>query len=515
MLVWLLLVPTGTVLIPVAATALPSPGAAGSFDTALAAQVFATALTFMEPRTLEPVPIPELTVWGLHGLTALDPTLTPELRDGSLRLVATDRILFAQAPPPEADAMGWADAASRMAAAAWEVSDPIRRAGTGGVIQSFFDEMFNHLDPYSRYVAPQAADVEREDRAGNAGIGASFGWHRHQLIVRGVIDGSPAAQAGIEPGDRVVSIDGESTERLSLSDLQERVAGPDGSQIVVGIRDLHGRFHLLELYRAAVPPETVFSQREGDALVLRVTGFASDTAQRLDTELTTGLKRYGRQIRGVVIDLRGNRGGLLRQSVEAVNALLDNGLIVVTIGRNPQATHVWRATGSDLAEGLPMIVVVDGRTASASEIMSAALADQRRAVVVGSATLGKGLVQTIAPLPDGGELFVTWSRVLAPFGWPLQGLGVMPQLCTSLGQDAMQQQLEELQAGRQEMAVPLQRERDARAPLPAAQIVDIRNACPAAEGSEADMRAAHFLIDHPEAYATALLPRAAGDQLPH
>jgi len=133
------------------------------------------------------------------------------------------------------------------------------------------------------------------------------------------------------------------------------------------------------------------------------------------------------------------------------------------------------------------------------------LSDQRRAVVVGSATLGKGLVQTILPLPNGGALSLTWSRVLAPLGWPLQALGVLPQVCTSLGEDALRHNLAELALGRQPMARPLTRSRTARAPMPPAEILEIRNACPASEGRDSDMAAAKFLIDTPMAYETALI----------
>ena len=151
-------------------------------------------------------------------------------------------------------------------------------------------------------------------------------------------------------------------------------------------------------------------------------------------------------------------------------------------------------------------MLVDGRTASAAEILTAALSDRGRAVVVGSATLGKGLVQTIAPLPDGGELFVTWSRVLAPRDWPLQGLGVLPQVCTSLGHDALASELASLDDGTQPMAEALAHHRAARAPLPPAQALAIRGACPAAEGTDADITTADYLIQHPAAYVTALLP---------
>jgi carboxyl-terminal processing protease len=153
-----------------------------------------------------------------------------------------------------------------------------------------------------------------------------------------------------------------------------------------------------------------------------------------------------------------------------------------------------------------VIVLVDGSTASAAEIMAAALADLGRGVVVGSATLGKGLVQTITRLPDGGELFITWSRVLAPRGWPLQSLGVIPQICTSQSDAQNQRALQDLADNHEDMERALERSRAARAPLAVAQALDIRAACPAAEGTDADMQAATFLVAHPKAYQTALLP---------
>ena len=206
-----------------------------------------------------------------------------------------------------------------------------------------------------------------------------------------------------------------------------------------------------------------------------------------------------------MLDLRGNRGGLLRQAVAAADTLIPDGLVAMTQGRDPAAAHDFHAEGTDLGHGLPVVVMVDGRSASAAEILAAALADQGRAVVVGSSTLGKGLVQTIAPLPDGGELLVTWSRVLAPLGWPIQGLGVLPQVCTSLGVDSLTRQLAELTQGRSMLARPLQRHRSARAPLPPAEMLEIRNTCPAAEGRDTDLLAARKLIETPAAYAAALL----------
>jgi carboxyl-terminal processing protease len=185
--------------------------------------------------------------------------------------------------------------------------------------------------------------------------------------------------------------------------------------------------------------------------------------------------------------------------------LLPGGPVAATAGRDPAARHEFRANGADLTHGMPLILLVDGRTASAAEVLAAALSDDGRAVVVGSATLGKGLVQTILPLPDGGALSLTWSRVLAPLGWPLQALGVMPQVCTSLGEDNLRRQLAELTQGRQTMQRAIERNRNARAPLLPAEVLEIRNACPASEGRDSDMMAAKFLIDTPSAYDAALI----------
>jgi carboxyl-terminal processing protease len=254
-----------------------------------------------------------------------------------------------------------------------------------------------------------------------------------------------------------------------------------------------------------LPPETVFSERVGDMLVIRITGFSHTSDIHLSHALQDGLAGT-RLPAGIVLDLRGNRGGLLRQAVTISDTFLPAGIVAMTAGRDPDASHVWRSSDGELAEGMPLVLLVDGRTASAAEILAAALADRGRAVVVGSTTLGKGLVQTIDPLPNGAELFVTWSRVLAPRGWPIQGLGVLPQVCTSLGRNALRQQLVALSQGVQPMAGALRVDRQSRAPLPPTQIVAIRNICPAAEGGDLDFDTARVLIRDPAAYAAALLP---------
>ncbi|MEJ0015419.1 MAG: S41 family peptidase [Acetobacteraceae bacterium] len=489
-------------IVPAHAQPVATPG---GFDPNLITNVYATALAFMAPRTLEPVPVSQLTLWGLRGLTAVDPDLSTEQRDGKVSLAVRDRIVMTRPVPQEGNFNAWAATATDLAMMAATVSVPVRRAGTQGVIQNFFDEVFNHLDPYSRYVPPQDAGEDRERRSGQAGAGLRLARRGSAIVVvESIIDG-PGALAGIRPGDIITAVDGQTVQGKDAATVMNLVAGPEETQVGITWRGRDGRPRSAILERAMVPPETVFVQRMGDALVIQVTAFNRSTDSHLTRALELGLNT-ARAPGGIVLDLRGNRGGLLRQAVAAADALLSAGVVAVTAGRDPEATRVWRSTSGQLADEIPVVVIVDGRSASAAEILAAALADRGRGVVVGSSTLGKGLVQTISPLPDGGELFITWSRVLAPRGWPIQGLGVLPQVCTSLGQDVLNAQLAALAQGRQPMARALEVHRAARAPLPPAQILAIRNTCPAAEGRDVDLEAAQVLIRDPAAYAAALLP---------
>ena len=502
------------VLMLLAAPALAQPRLAEpAFDLVLASSVFSSGLSFTAPRTIEAVTVPQLTFWGLQGVTGLDTALTVQLRDGAIALDVGGKAQFQRGAPPLPTAEGWGAAAADVFAAAWEVSPALRQAGTQALIGAFFDEVFNHLDPYSRYVPPGAADADRAHRSGEAGAGLSLVRRGGVLVVDNVNADGPAGEAGIIVGDRIGAVDGRPTQGASAATVMGWLAGPEGTLVTMAVRGRDGRTRAVDVERAVTPPETVYAVRSGDVLALRITSFSADTGARLARELDSAFGPSvapARRPRGLVLDLRGNRGGLLRQAVAAAGLLLDAGLITVTEGRNPNASHRWEAVSGDATGGVPVVVAVDGRTASAAEILAAALADDGRAVVVGSSTLGKGLVQTIGTLPDGGELFVTWSRVLAPRGWPIQGLGVLPQVCTSLGQDDLALQLSSLDRGVQRLQAALDRHRASRIPVAPAMILEQRNACPAGEPREGDMLAAHYLLEHPTAYEAArLMPGSA------
>jgi carboxyl-terminal processing protease len=487
---------------PARAQPNPQPG----LDHARLGAVYAEALTFIAPRILDPVAVPQLTVWGLQGLTTLDPTLRIDVDDARLQLFHDGELVWDAATPRDQAPMAWAAVAAEATAAGYALSVPLRQAGTPGIIQCFFDEMFSRLDPYSRYVPPLQASQDRARRAGRAGLGLTVGlrgttWPEVLMVARD----SPASIAGIRTGDILAAIDGQRTRGQDPATINALLSGVEGSEVTLSWRGRDGRTRDAAMVRAALAQETVFAQRYGNVLVLRITSFSGTTASHMALSVQEALAAP-HPVSGIVLDLRENRGGLLRQAVTAADTFLPAGVVATTNGRDPDASHIWRSAEGELGENVPLIVLVDGRTASSAEILAAALADRGRAVVVGSSTVGKGLVQTIDPLPDGGDLFVTWSRVLAPLGWPLQGLGVLPQVCTSQGAEALARQLASLATGYQPMGEAIRRARAARAPVPAPAVLEIRAPCPGAEAHATDLLAARTLIANPAAYAAALLP---------
>ena len=478
--------------------------AGGGFDPERLTAVYSDALTFIAPRILEPVPVSQLTLSGLQGLTVLDPAMRVVAQDDRLQLFRLDQMV-ADVPAPKGEAAAaWAQAAATLTAASLAVSAPVRRAGQQGVVQGFFDEMFRRLDPYSRYVPPVEAGEDRARRAGRAGVGLVLGQRGALIEVSSVIRDSPAAIVGLRPGDILAAVDGQRTLDQDLLTITALLSGAEGSVVTLTWRGRDGRTRDAQLVRALVPPETVFAQRFADVLVLRITSFSNSTASHLALSVQDALAEPHR-VDGIVLDLRDNRGGLLRQAVTAADAFLPGGVVATTVGRDPDSKNVWHSTEGELAENVPLIILVDGRTASSAEILAAALADRGRAVVVGSETVGKGMVQTIDPLPDGGELFVTWSQTIAPLGWPIEGVGVLPQVCTSLGPEALARQLAALSTGFQPMAGAVRRSRAARIPVAALEVLEIRAPCPASEGRAADLEVARRLIANPAAYAAALL----------
>lgn len=486
------------------------PPAARQFDGARVAAVTAAALAFIPSHALFETSAPQLAMWGMRGLSALDQRLVVRLdgEPGSGRVTMSFEglALAAFAAPDPTDTTGWGRTIAALTQRAWVQSPRIRDARTGGILASIFDEMFAHFDPYTRYVPPRPADRERVERGTRAGPGLDIADHKGAFVVVRLDPQGPAAEAGIRLGDVLLSVDDSSVQGADVADVHAMLAGPRGSTVVLTVRSPGQDIaRTLIVERSSAAPATVFTRREGKFLVVRIQAFASDTGARLSQDLIRAMASHDPP-RGIVIDLRDNRGGVLASAVDAASALLGHGVVAFTEGRDPEARRILRAKGRDLARGLPVVALVDGNTASAAEVFAAALADDRRAVVIGTATLGKGLVQAVEPMPDGGELFLTWSRILAPRGWPLQDLGVMPQICTSLGPGAVARQLRALGRGTDPMLDAAMAARAARPPLSPLRALALRAPCPAALGHGGEVAAATSLLGDIAAYQSALLP---------
>src|SRR5207249_8814882 len=243
-------------------------------------------------------------------------------------------------------------------------------------------------------------------------------------------------------------------------------------------------------------PETVTYRREGDVAYIRIYSFNLETSDSLRREISNAQTELGKKLRGYVLDLRGNPGGLLDQAVAVSDLFLNSGRIVSTHGRNPDSHQYFEATPGDAIDGLPMAVLINGNSASASEIVAAALQDNDRAVVIGSNSYGKGTVQELRRLPNDGELTLTWARFHAPSGYTLHHVGVLPSICTNKDDEDATQLLAELGAGKLP-PLPVE-QRGNTSPEDTAALDKIRAVCPVYHSERAvDLEVAIRLLNQP------------------
>jgi carboxyl-terminal processing protease len=287
------------------------------------------------------------------------------------------------------------------------------------------------LDPYSAFMTPEEFRVLQADTQGRfGGIGCEVDLRDGVLTVMLPLEGTPAAQAGLRPGDRIVEIDGEPTEGMSLQDAIVRMRGEPGSVVrVVMRRPGEEEPRELMITRAIITVEPVEARTlEPGIGYVRLRTFQEDTASRLREELDRLERDQGGAIRGLVLDLRGNPGGLVDQAVEVSDEFLDAGVIVTTRGRGGRLIDEERARSRGTRPGYPIAVLVDAQSASASEIVVGALQDHRRAVIIGNRTYGKGSVQNVIELLDGSALKLTVARYHTPSGRCIQGRGIEPDI---------------------------------------------------------------------------------------
>ena len=300
------------------------------------------------------------------------------------------------------------------------------------LIEAAINGMLTSLDPHSSYMSPKAAaDMRVQTRGEFGGLGIEVTQQDGFVKVVSPIDGTPADAAGIEAGDFITHVDGETVLGLTLNQAVEMMRGPVGSEIIITVvREGEDEPFDVSIIRDTIKLTAVRSRVEGSSVVLRITTFNDQTYPNLSDGIAKQVEELGGidNVNGFVLDLRNNPGGLLSQAIRVSDAFLEKGEIVSTRGRDPQDGDRYNASPDDLAEGKPIVVLINGGSASASEIVAGALQDHRRAVVVGTRSFGKGSVQTVMPLGGDGAMRLTTARYYTPSGRSIQSLGVSPDI---------------------------------------------------------------------------------------
>lgn len=300
------------------------------------------------------------------------------------------------------------------------------------LIEAAINGMLTSLDPHSSYLSPDdAADMQVQTRGEFGGLGIEVTQEEGFVKVVSPMDDTPADAAGIEAGDFITHVDGQSVLGLTLDEAVDMMRGPVGSEIIITVvREGAAEPFDVSIIRDTIKLTAARVRLEGDTVVMRVTTFNDQTYINLEDGLNKAVEEAGgmENVNGFVLDLRNNPGGLLTQAIKVSDAFLDAGEIVSTRGRNPRDGDRFNATTGDLAQGKPMVVLINGGSASASEIVAGALQDHRRAIVIGERSFGKGSVQTVMPLKGEGAMRLTTARYYTPSGRSIQALGVSPDI---------------------------------------------------------------------------------------
>ncbi|HEY2446290.1 MAG TPA: S41 family peptidase [Rhizomicrobium sp.] len=307
------------------------------------------------------------------------------------------------------------------------------------MIESALNGMISDLDPHSSYFDPKTfAEMQVKTSGTYGGVGLVISDEDGIIRVVSPIDDTPASHAGIKAGDSILAIDGRGLQGQNLDKVQDMLRGPSGTSVKLTLmRSGNQKSFEVGLTRAAIQVEAVKSHREGDVGYIRIPAFNEETNDGLQAAVKSLKSQIGPRLKGYIIDLRDDGGGVLDQAIAVSDAFLDSGEIVSTRGRKPDDTERYDAKPGDIADGKPLVVLIDGGTASASEIVAGALQDHRRATIVGMTSFGKGSVQTIIPLRGGedGALHLTTARYYTPSGRSIQATGIVPDIAVAQGDE--------------------------------------------------------------------------------
>jgi carboxyl-terminal processing protease len=311
-------------------------------------------------------------------------------------------------------------------------NDYVERPDEAKLIEAAINGMLSSLDPHSSYMDAKAyQDMQVQTNGEFGGLGIEVTQEDGLLKVVSPIDDTPASKAGVMSGDIITAIDGDSTQGMTLDQAVDKMRGAINSAVSLKvIRGAAKDVKEFKIVRDVIKVQSVRSHVEADDIAyIRITQFTAQTADGLKAAMEKLHADLGDKLKGYILDLRNNPGGLLDQSIDVVNTFVDRGEIVSTRGRNADDTQRFNARpGGDLSGGKPLVVLINGGSASASEIVAGALQDHKRATLIGTRSFGKGSVQTIMPLGQDGALRLTTARYYTPSGRSIQAKGIEPDM---------------------------------------------------------------------------------------
>jgi carboxyl-terminal processing protease len=310
-------------------------------------------------------------------------------------------------------------------------SDYVENVTDEQLVEAAINGMLSALDPHSSYMnAKNFGEMEVQVRGEFGGLGIEVTMENSMVKVVSPIDDTPAAKAGIKPGDLIVGIDNEPVSGMSLNDAVTKMRGPVDSEIKLTIQRGNAKPFDVTLKRAVIKIQSVKYRMEGDDVgYIRISSFNEQTDSGIHAAFASFHKTAGKKLVGVVLDLRNNPGGLLDQAIAVSNDFIPRGEIVSTRGRHPDDGQRYDAKpANDISNGVPVVVLINGGSASASEIVAGALQDHHRAVLLGTRSFGKGSVQTIIQLPGHGAIRLTTARYYTPSGRSIQARGIEPDI---------------------------------------------------------------------------------------
>ena len=298
------------------------------------------------------------------------------------------------------------------------------------LIESAINGMLTSLDPHSSYLDADSFNYRSEQTKGKfGGLGIEVTMDNGLVKVVSPIDDTPAAKAGIKAGDYITNINGETVVGMSLNDAVSKMRGKVGEKVKLSIRRVNSKPIELTIKRQEIKIQSVKNEIKEDSIVyIRISSFTEDVDKSVSEAITKAKKKLKNKLLGIVIDVRNNPGGLLDQAVDVSDLFLEKGEIVSTRSRNEADTVKYMANEGDIAKGLPIVVIINEGSASASEILAGALQDHHRAIILGEKSFGKGSVQTVIPLRDYGAMRLTTARYYTPSGRSIQAKGIEPDV---------------------------------------------------------------------------------------